>query len=379
MSREPPVEAGRLRVIDPLIARAMDQGVFSGAVVQIRRGGRILRQQAHGWAALVPQRRAMRAEMVFDLASLTKPIATATAVLQLWERGHLDIDRPVADYVPQFAAAGKEMVTLRHLLTHTSGLPAWIRLYLHARSPEEAIRYICRLSPGFPPGSGFEYSDLGFIMLGEIVERVGGVALDAYVATRIAPLLQWEWTRFRPPAEWRDRCVATEEGNGFERAAAGAEGEGFTWRTEVITGEVHDGNAYYLFDGVAGHAGLFGTAEEVGRFGQAMLDLGQAEAGRLLDRATVREATRDQTGARLAEGAGLGWRCRRGSLPMGTRASARAFGHTGFTGTSLLVDPEREVVVVLLTNRVHPHADPTSVRIDTFRTEFHDAVLEAVG
>ena len=160
MRKESPVEAERLRVIEPLIARAIEEGVFPGAVVHIRHGGRVLWHRAYGWAALVPQRRAMRAEMLFDLASLTKPLATASAVLQLWERGHLDIDRPVADYIPEFGAAGKEMVTLRHLLTHTSGLPAWIRLYLHVRSPEEAIRHICRLSPGFPPGSGFEYSDL---------------------------------------------------------------------------------------------------------------------------------------------------------------------------------------------------------------------------
>ena len=372
-----PVDADnpRLAVLDALVARALDEGVFRGAVVHIRQGGRVIWHRAYGWAEVTPRRRPMQADLLFDLASLTKPIATATAVLQLWEEGALDIDRPVADYLPAFGAAGKGRVTLRHLLTHTAGLPAWIRLYLHTSSTGEAIAYICRLTPAAPPGEVLEYSDLGFILLGELVARCSGKALDAHVAARLAPYLGWERTRFRPPPEWHDQCVATEEGNAYERAAAGEEGAGYPWRTDVLVGEVHDGNCHYLFGGVAGHAGLFGTAEEVGRFGQAMLDGGRTERGRLLNEATVVEATRDQIDARLGQGVGLGWRGRRGSGSMGTRASERAFGHTGFTGTALLIDPPRDLVVVLLTNRVHPRVD---TRIDEFRPIFHDAVLEAL-
>ena len=353
----------------------MAAGTFPGAVVYVRQDARVVWHHAFGWAAVTPRRRTMRSDAVFDLASLTKPIATATAVLQLVEHGILQLDHPVADYLPAFGASGKQAVTVRHLLTHTSGLPAWIRLYLRVRTPAEALRYICALSPGAAPGSRVEYSDLGFIVLGELVRACGELSLDRYLDARIAPLVGWRRTRFRPPAAWRPRCVATEAGNEFERAAAGAEGEGFRWRTGVICGEVHDGNSYYLYRGVAGHAGLFSTAEEVGRFGQIMLDFGATPHGAVLGRRTVAEATRDQTG-QLEEARGLGWRCRRGSPFMGVRASSEAFGHTGFTGTSLLVDPPRALVVVLLTNRVHPRAATTA--IETFRAQFHDAVIEAI-
>jgi len=355
----------------------MAAGTFPGAAVYVRQDNRVVWHHAFGWAAVTPRRRTMRSDAVFDLASLTKPVATATAVLQLVERGIFQLDHPVAEYLPSFAASGKQAVTVRHLLTHTSGLPAWIRLYLRVRTPAEALRYICALPPGAAPGSRVEYSDLGFIVLGELVRACGELALDRYLDARIAPLVGWRRTRFRPPAAWRPRCVATEAGNEFERAAAGAEGEGerFRWRTGVICGEVHDGNSYYLYRGVAGHAGLFSTAEEVGRFGQIMLDFGATPHGAMLARGTVAEATRDQTG-QLAEARGLGWRCRRGSPFMGARASAEAFGHTGVTGTSLLVDRPRALVVVLLTNRVHPHAATTA--IETFRAQFHDAVIEAI-
>lgn len=370
-----PVSSAQFAQVQRLVEQGMAAETFPGAVVHVRQDARVVWHHAFGWAAVTPRRRTMRSDAVFDLASLTKPIATATAVLQLVEHGILQLDHPVADYLPAFGASGKQAVTVRHLLTHTSGLPAWIRLYLRVRTPAEALRYICALSPGAAPGSRVEYSDLGFIVLGELVRACGELSLDRYLDARIAPLVGWRRTRFRPPAAWRPRCVATEAGNEFERAAAGAEGKGFRWRTGVICGEVHDGNSYYLYRGVAGHAGLFSTAEEVGRFGQIMLDFGATPHGAVLARRTVAEATRDQTG-QLEEARGLGWRCRRGSPFMGVRASSEAFGHTGFTGTSLLVDPPRALVVVLLTNRVHPRAATTA--IETFRAQFHDAVIEAI-
>src|SRR3989454_8930581 len=343
MSRAPsaarvPFRSARLAPVRRLVEQALAAGIFPGAVVHVRREHRIEWQQAFGWAAVTPRRRAMRPDAVFDLAALTNPLATATAVLQLWEQKALDPDRPVADYLPAFGASGKQAVTVRHLLTHTSGLPAWIRLYLHAQTPQEALRHICALPPQSPPGARVEYSDLGFIVLGELVRARGGLPLDSHLDARIAPLVGWRRTRFRPPAAWRPRCVATEAGNEFERAAAGAEGKGFRWRTGVICGEVHDGNSYYLYRGVAGHAGLFSTAEEVGRFGQIMLDFGATPHGAVLGRRTVAEATRDQTG-QLEEARGLGWRCRRGRPFLGGRGSSGGFGHPGFTGTSPFLDP----------------------------------------
>jgi CubicO group peptidase (beta-lactamase class C family) len=359
-----------------MVEQAIAAGVFPGAVVQVRRDARVVWHQAFGWASVVPRQRRMAREAIFDLASLTKPIATATAVLQLWEQGTLDLDRSVADYLPAFGSSGKHAVTIRHLLTHTSGLPAWIRLYLHVRTPGEALQYICALSPNSPPGSRVEYSDLGFIVLGELVHACSGLSVDRFFATRVAAPLGCQRTRFRPPVTWRRYCVATEAGNEFERTAAGAEAVNFRWRTRIVCGEVHDGNSHYLYRGVAGHAGLFSTAEEVGRVGQSMLDRGAGLRGRVLTPSTVAEAIRDQIPL-LEDGRGLGWRCARGSGFMGTRASPSSFGHTGFTGTSLMVDPTRALVVVLLTNRVHPRA--TNTAIESFRPAFHDAVIEAVG
>ncbi len=372
------MRSARLHAAETLLERAVAGGVFPGAVLHVRQGGRVVHHHAYGWAQTLPRRRAMTPWAIFDLASLTKPV-TATAVLQLWAAGALDIDRPVHDYLPAFGAAGKEAVTLRHLLTHTSGLPGWIQVYLRAPSAVDAVAYICRHPLGAPPGARFEYSDLGYIILGEVVARVGGMPLGRYLARRIAPVLGWRWTRFRPPLRWRARCVATEAGNEYERQAAGAEGEGFAWRNQVIVGQVHDGNCHYTFGGVAGHAGLFGTAEEVATLGQAMLDGGWASGGRLLEKTIVAEAVRDQIGSRLGTGMGLGWRCRLGADWMGERASPQAFGHTGFTGTSLLADPERALVVVLLTNRVHPRAPADATAIDALRRAVHDAVLEALG
>src|SRR5206468_5820405 len=224
----------------------------------VRRDARVVWHHAFGWAAVTPRRRTMRSDAVFDLASLTKPIATATAVLQLVEHGILQLDHPVADYLPAFGASGKQAVTVRHLLTHTSGLPAWIRLYLRVRTPAEALRYICALSPGAAPGSRVEYSDLGFIVLGELVRACGELSLDRYLDARIAPLVGWRRTRFRPPAAWRPRRVATGAGHGFGRAPAGAGGGGgrFRWRPGGLCGGVHDGDRHHLHPGVAGQRGL---------------------------------------------------------------------------------------------------------------------------
>ncbi len=372
--------AGRLSAAEALVEEAVRGGQPPGVVVHLRQHGRVRWHRAYGWAEIAPRRRAMRPEMIFDLASLTKPLVTVTGILQLWERRVLDLDRPVEESLPGFGQAGKAAVTIRHLLSHTSGLPAWVRLYLHARTPEEAMAVIGRTAPLTPPGTQVTYSDLGFLILGELLRRHGGLPLDEYVQTHIAPPLRWEWTRYRPPAAWQEWCVATEAGNAYERMMAGqaGEGEGFPWRTETLVGEAHDGNCHYLFGGVAGHAGLFSTAEEVGRYGQALLDGGRGPGGRLLRHDTVVEMRRDQSAGAAGEGYGLGWRIPRGNLSLfGPRASAEAIGHTGFTGTSLVVDAARASVIALLTNRLHPSADTPGFA--AFRQAFHQAVTDALA
>ncbi len=371
------------------VTRGLAQGIFPGAVVAIVQGRARLVFQAFGSAQVVPRRRPMTAGAIFDLASVTKPVATATAVLQLWEQGTIDLDASVAEYLPQFAQGGKAGVTVRHLMAHTSGLPAWEMLYLPdtpgengkrapaCRSIGQAVARICAIPARTPPGSRVEYSDLGFIILGHVVERISGLSLDRYVRRHIFEPLGMRWTRFVPPRSWRSTCAATEAGNIYEQAKARAVGLGsrFPWRTRVLRGEVHDGNAHYVGRGIAGHAGLFGTAEDMANFGTAMLCGGARKGVRFLSSSTVVEATRNQTPKLDPDLRGLGWALA-GWRFLGTRVSALAFGHTGFTGTSIVMDPARDAVIVLLTNRVHPHADSTAIQ--DFRPAFHDAVIEAL-
>lgn len=391
-----------------LLAAGVENGTFPGAVAAVVRGGAWLALEAAGAAQVVPGRRPMSMGTIFDLASLTKPVATATAVLRLWTEGVLDLDAPVARYLPQFAQAGKAAATVRHLLSHTSGLPAWEMLYLPSpdsspvaaewtrdaggpgarrdtpvrawacRSIDEAVARICATPALAPPGTRIEYSDLGFIVLGHMVEQTTGQPLGRYCRRRILLPLAMRLTRFAPPAAWRPRCAATEVGNAFEREKAAEQGLGqrFPWRRHLLCAEVHDGNAWHLGQGVAGHAGLFGTAADLARFGMAMLGGGILDGARILSAEAVRQAAAIQTSGAGPPHRGLGWALGRWPFA-GARASPASYGHTGFTGTSILVDPERDLVVVLLTNRVHPSA--RNEAIQEFRPMFHDAVIEAAA
>jgi CubicO group peptidase (beta-lactamase class C family) len=329
----------------------------------------------------------MRASMVFDLASLTKPVATAAAVLHVWAGRGIDVDARVSAYLPAFAHAGKDRATIRHLLAHSSGLPAWQMLYLPGppgnpaqpacRSIDDAVVRICATHAEAPPGTRDAYSDLGFVVLGHLVAARGGMRVDAYARRHIFAPLGMRATRFAPPRAWRPRCVATEHGNRFERARAAEQGlgRGFAWRARLLRGQVHDGNAWYAGGGIAGHAGLFGTAADLARFGRMMLNGGNLDGVRVLPRRVVREAIDDHSPRGSQMRRGLGWVVKRRSDYGGRHASPSTFGHTGFTGTAILVDPERDAVIVLLTNRVHPTVKDS---IATFRPQFYDAVFEAL-
>ncbi|MDR7555661.1 MAG: serine hydrolase domain-containing protein [Armatimonadota bacterium] len=401
MTRPPALRAARARrtevaarvraAVRAAITEGLARGVFPGAVVAVRQEGRWLVHAAFGWAQVVPRPRPMTVDAVFDLASLTKPLATTAVALHLWSRGLLDLDAPVGAYLPAFGHGQHAAVRVRHLLAHTGGLPAWEPLYLPAARPPDgsrapgarargcrtvaqAVRRIAATPRIAPPGTRVEYSDLGFIVLGYLLEQLAGAPLHVLVRRIVGRPLGMRTLRYRPPVSWP--CVATEAGNAYERQRAAAQGLGarFSWRTHVLRGEVHDGNAWYVGRGIAGHAGLFGTAADVAALGQAWLDGGAARGARLLPTDVVREALCDQTGGLQPGRRGLGWALA-GWPFVGRRASPSAFGHTGFTGTSVLVDPARALVVVLLTNRVHPSAAHDA--IVGFRPAFHDAVLEA--
>lgn len=356
-----------------LLRSAIAEGIFPGAVVLVARAHRVGWLEAFGYAQVVPHVRPMRPDAVFDLASLTKVLAAVPVLLRLVQEGHLDLDTPVCRVLCEFSGDGRDRITLRHLLAHTSGLPAWRSLYLDVPPGSDraaVLRALCRVSLQDEPGSTVVYSDLGILLAGLLAERITGERIDALVRQFVTSPLGLRETTFCPPPDLRERCAATELGNRYERSLAGPAGEGFPWREHVLVGEVHDGNAHYALGGVAPHAGLFSTAEEVARIAAGWL-----LPGSWLDPALLAEAVRDQRSGATGPPRGLGWLLHHEDAffaPLGPRA----FGHTGFTGTSVAVDPDAQLVVVLLTNRVHPRADDD--RITSFRRVFHEGVRDAL-
>lgn len=358
-----------------LVLASVCQGFFGGAVALVTRRGTAVLHRAAGWACREPQPVPMTADTIFDLASLTKVVATLPAVLRLVADGRLALDQLVGDVLPEFGHDGwKSAVTIRRLLSHTSGLPAWLPLYLDARGPDEYVAAIARLEPATPPGQQVIYSDLNFILLGEVVRRITGQNVASFAAAEIFTPLGMGDTLFRPPPELRPRIAATERGNSYEMGQAGERAATFpSWRRELIWGEVHDGNAFYGLGGIAGHAGLFSTATDLARYGQMWLQRGSWQGTPVLPARLVAEATQPQ-----APGRGLGWLLAR-LEPRPETFPARglspsAYGHTGFTGTSLWVDPELDLIVILLTTRVHPEVRD---EITVIRSSFHERVAAA--
>jgi len=322
---------------------------FPGAVLVVGHRGNVAYMTAVGRYG-DDDRRPISDSTVYDLASLTKVIGLTTATMMLVADGKLELDRPVVDYLPEFEGPGKDRVTVRHLLTHTSGLPAWAPIYLETQTAAEAVERVMRTPLEAAPGEHFVYSDLGAIALTQIVERVAGTPLDALLEERVFGPLQMRHTRFLPPESWWPDIAPTERD---------------PWRGRVVRGEVHDENAHRL-GGVSGHAGLFSNGPDLARFALWLLD---AWHGRLppdapasLPPDLVRLFTRRQPGPEGSTRA-LGWDTpsETGRSSAGTLMSRESFGHTGFTGTSIWIDPGSELFVILLTNRVHPSRENRAI------------------
>ena len=325
----------RLIPVDRIVAEGLDRGELPGCVVLVGRRDGVVWRRAYGDRAARPRREAMTPDTRFDLASLTKPVATAACVMHLAEAGELDLDAPIADRLPAFGARGKGGITAVHLLTHTAGLIADNALSDYAGGPDAAWAEICDLAPLAPPGERFVYSDVGFIVFGRLVAEVSGRPLDGYAAANLFESLEMTRTGFNPPASAHPETAPTERRNG-------------RW----LRGEVHDPRAAAL-GGVAGHAGLFSTADDLGRFARMLLGGGELDGVRVLEPETVRRMTAPRPvpgGSRTA-----GWDHRSAySSNRGDLLSDAAFGHGGFTGTALWVDPGRDLFVVFLSSRLHP-------------------------
>jgi len=351
-----PPDIRRLRDTVGLI---LDAGVrdsaFPGAFAVIGTRDQVLVERAAGqldWASSP----APNDSTLWDLASLTKVTALTTAMMQLWERGLVDLDAPVPRYLPRFQGPLKERVTVRQLLTHSSGLPGWRPLYLEGSSPDSMLELVYATPLDTMPGATMVYSDLGAILLGQIVVRLTGQPLDEYAAERIFRPLGMRDTRFRPSRELWDRVAPTEVDT--------------AWRGRQMRGEVHDENAFAL-GGVSSHAGLFGSGRDMARFARMLLGGGELDGARIVAPETIDTFTTRQDST-LSNRA-LGWEKPNGQNSAGHRLSERAFGHTGFTGTSIWVDPELNLFIVLLTNRVNP----TRARTGIFRVrvDLADAVV----
>ncbi|MEO1527148.1 MAG: serine hydrolase domain-containing protein [Planctomycetota bacterium] len=329
----------RLARISDVVAEGLSKKKMPGCVVTIGRRGRIVYQKAFGFRQLEPDRVPMTVDTVFDLASLTKPIATATSAMILFERGDLRMRDRVSEYVPSFANSGKEAATIEDLLTHQAGLIPDNALADYRDGRAAAFQNIYALKAMYPPQSRFVYSDVGFVLLDDIIERVSGSNVDQFSKRHLFAPLGMHETGFLPPETLRARAAATERRDGH-------------W----MKGEVHDPRAFAM-GGVAGHAGLFSTSNDLAIYAQMMLQGGEYGGNRILSRATVDLMTSPR---RIVEGQkvslrGLGWDKRTGySSNRGENMSPRAYGHGGFTGTVLWIDPEHDLFFLFLSNRVHP-------------------------
>lgn len=341
------VDTARLARIDEVVAAAIAEKSLPGAVVLVGRGDSVFFRKAYGNRALTPAVEPMTLDTIFDMASLTKVVATTSAVMMLVEDGRIRLSDPVAKYIPDFAKYGKDRVTVRHLLTHMSGLRPDVDLGDPWVGYDAAIALAGEEVLGAPPGRRFVYSDIGFFLLADIVSKVSGQPFDQFVAARLFAPLGMKDTGFKPAATLRDRIAPTEVCTPFGWPCAGPD-------AQMLRGTVHDPTARRM-GGVAGHAGLFSTADDIARFARMLLRGGELDGARVLSPLTVARMTSPSTPDDESNVRGLGWdmdssySANRGELlPVGS------FGHTGFTGTSLWVDPATQVFVVFMSNRVHP-------------------------
>jgi CubicO group peptidase (beta-lactamase class C family) len=337
----PPVFAGvfraeKLAAMDAAINDAIASNQCPGGVLWLEHNGAAY-HKAFGNRALVPAREPMTEDTIFDAASLTKVIATTPAVMILVERGKINLDAAVTNYISEFTGDGKEIVTVRELLTHTSGLPPDIETKTDWHGPAAAIQKACAEKLQSKPGTVFKYSDINFFLLGEIVRRVSGTPLEIFARREIFQPLKMNDTGFLPPPEKIPRIAPTEVVDGKP------------WR-----GTVHDPTARKM-GGVAGHAGLFTTANDLARYARMLLNLGELDGAKIFQPATVKLMTSVQTPPEISAKRGLGWDIDSPYAgPRGDIFPVGSFGHTGWTGGSLWIDPASKTFVIFLSNRNHP-------------------------
>lgn len=349
----------QFRQADILIEGAIKEHRCPGAVLVVGQGDDVVYRKAYGNRALEPAKLAMEPDTIFDMASLTKAVATAPSIMFLSDCGKLKVTDKVAKYIPAFAQNGKQDITIEQLLLHRGGLLPDDDISDYDHGPAEAWKNIYATRPESEPGTHFAYSDVGYIVLGKLVEVVSGRPLDEFAREEIYEPLGMKHARFKPPPDWVEKCAPTEKHDGH-------------W----MIGQVHDPRSYAL-GGVAGHAGLFSTADDLSRFCRMLLHGGQLDGHRVLKESTIREMTRERC---LPDGSG----CRGYGFDIDTAYSGcrgdrfavgTTYGHTGFTGTSFWIDPVHQCYLILLTNSVHPDGTGNILKL---RHEVATVVAEAL-
>jgi len=352
--------------IDKIMNTAIADSAWPGGVLIIGRNGENIYEKAYGFHTY-DKKVPTRSDDIFDLASITKVMSTTSAIMSLYDKGIIDLDEYVHKYIPEFrgqsdeSTAIKRKTTLRHLLTHTSGIPAYKNYNRDVYTPDLIIEDILSLDFRAEPGTSYEYSCLGFITLGELVKRVSGLLLDEYVQENIFKPLNMNYTQYNPPVVWLPRIAPTEYSEKDQN---------------FIRGRVHDGIAAGLA-GISGNAGLFSTAPDMAIFAKMMLNKGQYKGVRIFKPETVELFTHR---ANILENNSrcLGWDSPQGISSSGIYAGQNSFGHTGFTGTSFWIDPDNQVYVILLTNAVHPNRDFKDPAYFEWRQLVHSKAYETM-
>ena len=346
--------------VDQLMDSAISDSVFPGAVLLFGTNNQILHSKAFGNFTYDNTSKDISTISVFDLASVSKVVGTTSAAMILVDQEKLNLDKTVISYLPEFNNNGKDQITIRNLLVHNSGLTAFKKYYDEYSTAEEVVNDIMNLILEYEPGSKYVYSDLGMITLQKVIEKISKKSLADFLGGNIFNPLDMKLTMYNPPRDIKQNCVPTELDD--------------FWRMRLLQGEVHDERAYML-NGVAGHAGLFSTAEDLAKFVMMLMNNGKYHEKQIIDPKIIAEWTTKQSNQ---SDRGIGWDTKslKEYSSAGKYFSNDSFGHTGYTGTSIWVDKENKLFVILLSNRVHPTR--ANRKITEFRPIIHDAIFEAV-
>lgn len=394
LSRAQDNQAKLISTIDSILNSQVNNDKIPGAVIEVKQDDDIIFRQAYGYAQkydyshhLLAKPDTMTIGTMFDIASLTKMVGTTTSMMLLVDRGLVHIDDPVSKYVPAFGSPDKASITIYNLLTHTAGIYEWYPMYYRAHNKQETFKLIGELPLEFPVGAGRHYSDLGFTILGEIIEKVSGIPLDRFEEKNIFIPLGMKHTMFNPLTKGKSfKIAATSPGNPYEHRMVYDPSLGFQfkeikhdqwngWRHYVVRGQVSDGNAWYAEKGVAGAAGLFSTVDDLQKLVDMLMHHGKAGSKQFISEATVKTfLTKDKFKN------GLGWMMDPDNSFM-KDAPEGSFGHTGFTGTSIAVVPSRNISVILLINREQMGLidGKAYYNVNPVRREIFEAVMKYTG